>query len=203
MFLHFITCDCFALELRYFNAFHWHLGACVLNNHAFNRLVRDHQNALIHCVESRVRSRSDAEDIVQEAWIRALAQLEEAESQTPIRSLKAYLHRIAANLSIDHLRRRKVRAHLAAASLDEAALQVAADTPLADAVLIAAEQQRRFEAALRQIPSRARRVLLLSRIEGWTYPRIAEHLGISLRTVSHDLERALSQCLQLLVDSEP
>lgn len=154
-------------------------------------------------VELRVRSRSDAEDIVQEAWIRALAQLADDEPKTPIRSLKAYLHRIAANLSIDHLRRRKVRAHLEAATLDDTAINIASDTPLPDARLVEAERQRLFEAALRQLPVRARRVLLLSRVEGWTYPRIAEKLGISVRTVSNDLERAIAQCLILLTEREP
>lgn len=165
--------------------------------------MREHQQALVASVEARVRSRSDAEDIVQEAWIRALAQIADEEAQAPIRSLKAYLHRIAANLSIDHLRRRKVRAHLEVASIDEAALQVASDAPLADELLIDAERQKMFETALRRLPARARRVLLLSRVDGWTYPRIAAKLGISLRTVSNDLELALAQCLSLLAEREP
>ena len=165
--------------------------------------MREHQRALVASVEARVRSRIDAEDIVQEAWIRALAQVADDEVHAPIRSLKAYLHRIAANLSIDHLRRRKVRAHLEAGSIDAAVLQIASDAPLADAVLIETQRQRMFEAALRSLPARARRVLLLSRVEGWTYPRIAAKLGISVRTVSNDLERALSQCLSLLVEHEP
>lgn len=146
----------------------------------------------------RVRSRSDAEDIVQEAWIRALAQLSESEPEKPIHSLKAYIHRIAANLSVDYLRRRKVRAHLEVASIDDDAMAVASDAPLPDARLIAQQQQRLFLNALRQLPPRARRVLLLSRVEGWTYPQIAAKLGISVRTVSNDLERAIAQCLGLL-----
>lgn len=166
--------------------------------------VREHQRALVASVEARVRSRTDAEDIVQEAWIRALAKVAaEDEARTPIRSLKAYLHRIVINLSTDHMRRRKVRAHLEAASIDSAALQVASEVPLAEAMLIEAEQQRRFEAMLRRLPARARQVLLLSRVEGWTYPRIAAKLGISVRTVSNDLERAIAQCLTLLVEDEP
>lgn len=166
--------------------------------------MREHQRGLVASVEARVRSRTDAEDIVQEAWIRALAQVAaEDEARTPIRSLKAYLHRIAANLTIDHLRRRKVRAHLEVASIDDDALQVASDVPLADAMLIEAERQRRFEAVLRRLPARARQVLLLSRVEGWTYPRIAAKLGISVRTVSNDLERAIAQCLTMLVEDEP
>lgn len=176
----------------------------VLTDRRITGAVRAHQRALVASVESRVRSRSDAEDIVQEAWIRALAQVAaEEDAQTPIRSMKAYLHRIAANLSIDHMRRRKVRAHLEAASIDDAALQIVSDAPLADAMLIEAERQQMFEAALRRLPARARRVLLLSRVEGWTYPRIAAKLGISVRTVSNDLERAMAQCLSLLVEREP
>ncbi len=157
-----------------------------------------------------MHSRSDAEDIVQEAWIRALAQLAEAEggnggagpNRAPIRSLKAWLHRIAINLSIDHLRRRKVRAHLEAGSIDAAALEVAGDGPLPDARMIAEQQQKIFLDALRQLPVRARRVLVLSRVEGWTYPRIAAELNISVRTVSNDLERAIAQCLILLAGYE-
>jgi len=142
---------------------------------------------------------------VQETWIRAIARIAEAETeeQGPIRNLRAFLYRIAGNLSIDHIRRRKVRAHLEAASIDDGeAMQVASHAPLADAAMIVAEQQRMFEAALRTLPARARKVLVLSRVEGWTYPRIAGALGISLRTVSNDIERALALCLSLLAERE-
>lgn len=140
---------------------------------------------------------------MQEVWIRALAQFSDAEPKTPIRSLKAYLYKIAANLSIDHIRRSKVRAHLGVSFLDERALEIATDTPQPDAHLLELEYQRQFEHALQQLPARARRVLVLSRVEGWTYPRIAAKLGISVRTVSNDLERAISQCLVLLAEQEP
>ncbi|MBY8825219.1 RNA polymerase sigma factor [Sphingomonas colocasiae] len=174
-----------------------------LADDALSRIIREHHAPLVTHVQGRVRSPGDAEDIVQETWIRAMARIAEEEEQGAIRNLRAFLYRIAGNLSIDHLRRRKVRAHLEAGSIDdEEALQVASQAPLADAALIAAEQQRAFEAALRGLPARARKVLLLSRVEGWTYPRIAEALGISLRTVSNDIERALALCLSQLIERE-
>ena len=173
-----------------------------LSKDTLSRLIREHHAPLVDHVEGRVRSPSDAEDIVQETWLRAMARIE-AEDQGPIRNLRAFLYRIAGNLSIDHLRRGKVRAHLEAGSIDaDEAQQVASQAPLADAVLIAAEQQRAFEKALRTLPVRARKVLLLSRVEGWSYPRIADELGISLRTVSNDIERALTLCLLLLAGRE-
>jgi len=177
------------------------LTSPALSKDALSRLIREHHAPLETHVRGRVRSHSDAEDIVQETWIRAIASLAEAEPERPIRNLRAFLYRIAGNLSIDHLRRRKVRAHLEAGAIDTPeALQVASTAPLADAVLIASEQQRDFEAALRKLPARARKALVLSRIEGWTYPRIAQALGVSLRTVSNDIERALTLCLLMLDD---
>lgn len=165
-------------------------------------LVRDHNDRLVAHVNRTVKCTSDAQDIVQETWIRALRLLEEEQSPAgPIRNLRAYLYRIASNLSIDHLRRRHVRRHLSADTLESVAAQsVPASTPLPDAGIIARESEAAFVAALRRIPARARRVLILSRVEGWTYPRIAAHLGISLRTVSNDMERALAACLVLMAD---
>lgn len=172
-----------------------------VSDDALSRIIREHHSPLVKHVKGRVRSPSDAEDIVQETWIRLMARMTEAEEQGAIRNLRAFLYRVAGNLSIDHLRRRKVRAHLEMGSIDEdEALQVASQVPLADEVLISAEQQRAFEAALRTLPVRARKALLLSRVRGWTYPRIADELGVSLRTVSNDIERALTLCLSLLIE---
>lgn len=178
-------------------------ASVVLSRDTLSRIIQEHHAPLMNHVRGRVRSPSDAEDIVQETWIRAIARMAEPEERGGIRNLRAFLYRVAGNLSIDHLRRRKARAHLESGSIDEGeALEVASQAPLADAALIAAEQQRAFEAALRALPARARKVLLLSRVEGWTYPRIADALGISLRTVSNDIERALTLCLALLAEQE-
>jgi RNA polymerase sigma-70 factor (ECF subfamily) len=168
-----------------------------LPDRAFSRLVRQHHAPLVAHVRGSVGA--DAEDIAQETWLRA----GEAVRGGTIANVRAYLFRIAGNLSIDHLRRRKVRAHLEAGSVDSVqALAVASPGLSPEQQLVRREREATFEAALAQLPHRARRVLLLSRVEGWAYPRIAAHLGISLRTVSNDLERALGACIALLADDD-
>lgn len=175
-----------------------------MSDRAFSRVVRTHHGELVSHVRGSIGSGNDAEDIVQETWIRASRVVAaEARGGPVIGNIRALLYRIAGNLSIDHLRRRRVRRHLEAESLDAVhAERVASSEPLAETRIIRREQQRAFAAALARLPARARRVLILSRIEGWTYPRIAEHLGISLRTVSNDMETALRCCLELMTRND-
>lgn len=175
-----------------------------MSDPVLSRLVRAHHGELISHVRSNLRSGNDAEDIVQETWIRAGRVLGADVCGGPvIANVRALLFRIAGNLSVDHLRKRRVRAHLEAASLDTpGALGAVAAEPLAEARLLQREQEAAFATALRRLPVRARKVLLLSRVEGWTYPRIADHLGISLRTVSNDMEAALRGCLAMLATTD-
>jgi RNA polymerase sigma factor (sigma-70 family) len=175
-----------------------------VSDQALSRLVRTHHGELVSHVRGSLRSANDAEDIVQETWIRADRVLgAQARGGPVVGNIRALLFRIAGNLSIDHLRKRRVRAHLEAESLDApAARNAAAGEPLAEARLLQREQEAAFAAVLRRLPTRARRVLILSRVEGWTYPRIAEHLGVSLRTVSNDMETALRGCLLMLTAAD-
>lgn len=171
-----------------------------MSERSFTLLVRRHHEPLVTHVRGKVGSANDAEDIVQETWLRAA---DKVGSGQAIRNIRAYLYRIAGNLSVDYLRRRSVRRHLEAASIEDGAAEaIACPSPNAEQALLAREWQARFEAALARLPVRARRVLLLSRVEGWSYPRIAGHLGISLRTVSNDMEKALGECLRLLSSDE-
>ncbi len=171
-----------------------------MSNRVLTRLVRSHHSELVSHVHGSLRSGADAEDIVQETWIRAGRVMDaEARGGPVIGNIRALLFRIAGNLSIDHLRKRRVRAHLEAGSIDTpGARNVASGEPIAEARLLLREQEAAFAAALRRLPPRARKVLILSRVEGWTYPRIAAHLGISLRTVSNDMEAALRGCLIMM-----
>lgn len=175
-----------------------------MSDPALSRFVRTHHGELVSYVRGSLRSANDAEDIVQETWIRTGRVLgAEARGGPVIGNIRALLFRIAGNLSIDHLRKRRVRAHLEAESLDTpGARNVAAAEPLAEARLVQREQEAAFAAVLRRLPPRARKVLILSRVEGWTYTRISEHLGISLRTVSNDMEAALRGCLEMLATTD-
>jgi RNA polymerase sigma-70 factor (ECF subfamily) len=75
------------------------------NTHAYALLVNRYQTGLIiHC-ENIVKNREDAEDIAQEAFIKAYRRLHNFDS-TKAR-FSTWLYRIATNLALDHLRRNK------------------------------------------------------------------------------------------------
>ena len=166
-------------------------------------LVRSHHRELVAHVGRGLRATADAEDIVQETWIRA-ARVMAAQSRggPVVNNLRALLFRIAGNLSIDHLRRKRVRRHLEADDLDStAAMNATGEASDAESAILHRESEAALVAALGRLPVRASKVLILSRVEGWTYPRIAAHLDVSLRTVSNDMQAALRECLLALADS--
>lgn len=155
-------------------------------------LIDLYHDELVSHVRGRLRSAAEAEDIVQETWVRASATLGEG----VIGNARAYLYRIAGNLTIDFLRRREVAHRVHGAVLeDPEAAAVASPAPSAEQRLIDRQRQVAFEAVLAGLPVRCRQALLLSRIEGWTQARIAAHLGVSPNTVASDIRKALELCL--------
>jgi RNA polymerase sigma-70 factor (ECF subfamily) len=84
----------------------------------------------------------------------------------------------------------------------ETAASVAATQPSPEGAAGDRQLIARLDAALAAIPARARQVLVLKRVEGWTYPEIAEHLGVSATTVQKDLRLAMATCAGALMDSD-
>lgn len=116
-----------------------------------------------------------------------------AQDGEAIANMRAYLYRIAGNLSIDALRHRNVRDRISGASLDSPeALAVQTEEPSAEQLLLSRERKAAFEAALAGLPERQRQALVLNRLEGWSYPRIAKHLGCSPNTVYNDIKAAMA-----------
>ncbi|MHC1548060.1 RNA polymerase sigma factor [Phyllobacterium sp. K27] len=135
-----------------------------------------------------VRDPNTAEDLAQEAYLRARKTIEKG----AIEQIEAFLNCTVRNLAFDHMRRRKTRERVERQDLTENEIEgVPADIPSAEATVIAKDSMERFEKALAALPERTRKVFVLSRIEGWPYPRIAEELQISPRTVFTDLKLAM------------
>ena len=146
-----------------------------------------------------VRDRQIAEDVAQEAYIRTRRAIDRA----PIEHIEAFLHQTARNLAIDHERRRKTRARYEQPPGNELDVESIADeVSTAEAVLIQRERIRRFEEVLHQLPERVRRAWALSQLDGWTYARIAEHLGVSRNTVFNDVKRAMGHCHDALLRTD-
>lgn len=134
-----------------------------------------------------VHSRDVAADLVQDSYVRLL---KIADTQ-PIEQPRALLHRIAANLAIDHLR--ATRDGPRAAGPLEEALEVPSHHPSQERALLAKERLRLFMQAVEALPPRTKEAFLLYRLSDCSYREIAERMGISVSGVDKHIRRAIEQ----------
>lgn len=159
-------------------------------------LYASEQGRLRRMLIRRGVSAQSAADAVQEAFIRLLrAPIDD------IRDLRGYLHRTAVTVAIDlHRKERRAAAIIdPVAPVDES---IADPLPLADTQVISAEELAVLDAALRELPPRAREVLVLHKFEGLSYAEIADRLGIARNTVMAHMVRALGLLKSRLRDKD-
>ena len=154
----------------------------------FSGLVRLHQRRAYLVARSVVTTHEDAEDAVQEGFIRAYQALDRFDAG---QSFGAWLNRIVANAALDLSRRRKVRA---ADELSDSFASAFRD-PAEDR-----ELRERLQKALATLPERARAVLVLHDIEGFTHAEIGALLGIPGGTARSDLHHARRKLKVLLAN---
>ncbi|RLQ21111.1 sigma-70 family RNA polymerase sigma factor [Seongchinamella sediminis] len=134
------------------------------------------------------KTREDAEDITQEAFLRVL----EAGSKGDIRHPQAYLYRTARNLSLNML---ASKSHQLSSYIED----LPDTTVIEDGVPLDSQisHEQRFElfchAAL-DLPERCREVLILRKVYGLSQKQVAERLDISISTVEKHLAKALARC---------
>lgn len=153
------------------------------NLFAFEEIVRRHQRR-VYAVALRVVRRHDvADDVVQEAFLRAWRSLDRFDTARPF---GPWIARIAANLAISHVRSPEAREQ----ELPEGYAEMAsASTGPLDGVL-GSEAQQVLETALQALSPEQRAVFVLRVNEEMPYRDIAEALGISMGTVMSRLSRA-------------
>ena len=156
------------------------------NTNAFAGLVRLHQRRAYLVARAIVTVHEDAEDAVQDGFVRAWNALDRFDTSL---GFGAWLNRIVANAALDIARRRKVR------STEE--LSDAFQSPFRDPAQDA-ELKGRLGDALAQLPERARSVIVLHDVEGYTHVEIGEMLGIPGGTARSDLHHARQKLRGLL-----
>ena len=133
----------------------------------------------------RGRTPFDADDLVQEAWVR-LACYERGQT---VAKPEAFLMRTALNLSVDAHRARVN--HGEEVVLDEVVLIDAA--PGAEAVVLARERIARLSVCLGRLNEKTRDIFLSHRVDGMTYEAIAQVHGLSISTVEKHIAKATAQ----------
>ncbi|MBS1820933.1 MAG: sigma-70 family RNA polymerase sigma factor [Acidobacteria bacterium] len=153
-------------------------------------LVEMHSALLFRVAYSLLHSHDEAEDVVQDTFLRVL---ERSTALPEVRDHRVWLVRIAWNLALDRLRRRKTRP----ADSEFVDTLIATGTP-ADRAL---EDTRHIQAVLREIdrlPALERQVLLLSSLEELETAEIASITGRSEAAVRGILFRARTRLRERL-----
>ncbi|KAF1049154.1 MAG: putative RNA polymerase sigma factor FecI [Xylophilus sp.] len=147
----------------------------------------EHHRWLQSLLRKRVGNSEDAADLAQDTFVRLLRA---PESLHDIREPQRYLATVARGLAADFFRRRTLeQAYLDYLSIQPEQAAVSAEEQTAVRQTLAA-----LDRALGGLPDKVRRAFLLSHFEELSYPEIAQRLGVSLRTVSNYLTRAMEQC---------
>ena len=165
------------------------------NQSAYEQLVSDYQNRLFWSIRGDVGCPFLAEDIVQEAFVRAFVHLKTFRHQS---SFYAWLYRIALNARSTYLR--KHRNVLQSESIENQAADMPSEpteSPLCRVERVEARKQVRD--ALEKLSQDHRTILLLREFEGFDYQTIADTLEISLGTVRSRLARARASLKRELV----
>lgn len=165
------------------------------------RLYVLHRPELLRFLVARVGDRDEAEDIVQEVWLK----LDSAHAG-PITNGRGYLFRIAQNLVLDRLRERKRRERrernwtIEAAGINPEGLEVADGAPNAEDMLLERDEIARIASAVANLPEGAQRAFRLHKIDGLSHGEVAQRLGISKSGVEKHMAVAMKYLRRALVD---
>jgi len=133
----------------------------------------------------RGRSAQDAEDLVQEAWVRLACYERDQVVEQP----EAFMMRAALNLSVDAHRTRV--SHGEEVLLEDVVLLDTA--PGTEAIVLARERMARLSLGLGRLNDKTRDIFVCHRVEGMTYQEIAQRHGMSISTVEKYVAKATLQ----------
>lgn len=152
-------------------------------------LYANHARELVAFARQRVGG-EEAADVVQDTYLRVLQYADQATVANP----RAYLYRVASNVSADRGEAMKLGSARIEPEVDLDTLpSMACDQ---ETVIAARQRLQRCLKALEELPEIYRHVFLLHRIDGMEQSEISVALDIPKRTVERYIAKALEQCLK-------
>lgn len=156
---------------------------------AMGRLYEAHARRVYTVVRRLAGDDHLAEDLSQEAWVRAFEKLHLFRGEA---SFGTWMYRLATNVALNRLRRQARRSEV------EAGAELAAPArPPDDGILT----RRALGLALDRLPPGYRQVLVLHDVEGWTHEEIAQELEVSMGTSKSQLHKARARMRDLLTSA--
>jgi len=159
---------------------------------AFRALVEQHSRSVFRLAFRMTGNEQDAEDVVQESFLRAYRQLGRFESRA---NFGTWLYRIVSNCSVDLMRSKQARHdQVRGDSLDEGTMELpAADVPGPERMAQSAEIDRRVQDALQELSPLERAAFTLRHYEGRTIEEISATLGLGTSAAKHSVFRAVKK----------
>ena len=154
-------------------------------------LYEEKRANLVRFFAARLGSRAEAEDLVQDLYIR----ISGMETLGPVDNPSALLHRIGSNLMLDRLRSQK-RAGTRDSDWRDANTTVVAghevaDEPPADEVVAGRQRLKALVEAVEDLPEKTRQAFQLHKLDGHSHAETARRMGISVSTVEKHISSAL------------
>jgi RNA polymerase sigma-70 factor, ECF subfamily len=175
---------------------------------AYRVLVDRHSRSVFRLAYRMTGNEQDSEDVVQETFLRAYKQLHRWEARS---SFGTWLYRIAANYSLDLMRRRKRHGEVTMndSGPEDDALEMAQALPSTDAgperLLFSNRVQACVTGALNELSQQERTAFVLRHFEGQSIEEISGALGLSGNAAKHSIFRAvqkLRRALEPLVNTQ-
>ena len=171
---------------------------------AFRLLVERHSQPIFRVAYRMTGNEHDADDVVQETFLRAYRQLDRFEERA---NFGTWLHRIAINCALDLLGARGRMDRYYGGDPEDAEMNgMIRSEPEQDRLLISAELREQVAAAMERLSGNERTAFVLRHFEGMPVEEIGKTLGIQVNAAKHTIFRAvrkLRQSLEPFVRSSP
>ena len=160
---------------------------------AFAEIVNRYRNPITNFLYRFLNDYEEAVDLAQETFVRVYFAIERYHTDY---AFSTYIYRIATNLAISEIRKRKRRTLLSLTGLfqtedgSETEFQLSDEKSLPDEDLIEDERNRVIARAIAALPDKYRAPIILREIEDKSYEEIAQILGLGLGTTKSRISRA-------------
>ena len=164
---------------------------------AFQLLTERHSQSVFHLAYRMTGNEQDAEDIVQETFLRAFRNLKRNESRS---LFSTWLYRIAANYTIDLMRSRRRFVDSASASSDggDWLNDVASTLPTAERLAMSGQIRENIGRAMEQLTAQERTAFILRHYHELSIEEIGGTLGLGENATKHSIFRAVRKLRRAL-----
>ena len=160
---------------------------------AYRVLVERHSRAVFRLAFRMMRNEQDAEDVVQETFLKAYRSLKNFEERA---SFSTWLYRITSNCALDLIRKRQrheQKRELEPLEESEVVAQIPAGDPAPDRLALSGELARQMEAALLDLSGMERAAFVLRHHEGQSIEEIGKQLGLEPSATKNSIFRAVQK----------